>query len=66
MTNVSQMPSRRRSAHFVDKAPFDPGASEPGGREDERFFRASSLTLIWWMFRRNKLAVVSAFILVVL
>jgi len=66
MTNVSQMPSRRRSAHFVDKAPFDPGASEPGGREDERFFRASSLTLIWWKFRRNKLAVVSAFILVVL
>lgn len=47
MTNVSQMPSRRRSAHFVDKAPFDPGASEPGGSEDERFFRASSLTLIW-------------------
>ncbi len=66
MTNVSEMPSRRRSAHFVDDAPFDPGASEPGGREDERFFRASSLTLIWWKFRRHRLAVISAFVLIAL
>ncbi|MFC0218110.1 peptide/nickel transport system permease protein [Pseudochelatococcus lubricantis] len=49
--------------HFVDAQPFDPGVSDPGRHEDERFYRASSLALIWWKFRRNRLAVVSAFVL---
>lgn len=58
---IDTAPPRR--AHYVDTAPFDPGASEPMGREDERFYQASSLTLIWWKFRRHKVAVVSAFVL---
>lgn len=49
--------------HFVDDAPFDPGAGDPGRHEDPRFERASALTLIWWKFRRNRLAVVSALVL---
>lgn len=49
--------------HFVDTRPFDPGRSDPGRHEDERFYRASSMALIWWKFRRNRLAVVSAFLL---
>jgi peptide/nickel transport system permease protein len=51
--------------HYVDTAPFDPGASEPMGKEDERFYRASALTLIWWKFRRHRVAVVSAAVLLV-
>ncbi|MFC7399638.1 ABC transporter permease [Chelatococcus sp. GCM10030263] len=51
------------TGHFVDTAPFDPGLVDPGAREDERFYQASSLKLIWWKFKRNRLAVVSALVL---
>lgn len=57
MTNLPIPP------HYVDPAPFTPGASDPGRHDDERFNRASSLALIWWKFRRNRLAVVSALVL---
>lgn len=49
--------------HYVDPEPFDPGVADPGRHGDARFDRASSLKLIWWKFRRNRLAVVSALIL---
>jgi peptide/nickel transport system permease protein len=51
------------TGHFVDTAPFDPGLADPGAREDERFYQASSLKLIWWKFKRNRLAVISALVL---
>ncbi|MCB5176381.1 ABC transporter permease [Microvirga lenta] len=53
-------PSRR---HFVDPTLFDPGATEPVGAENESFYRASSWRLMWWKFRRHKVAVAAAFIL---
>ncbi|MDJ1159459.1 ABC transporter permease [Chelatococcus sp. SYSU_G07232] len=59
--NVDALPPR--NGRYVDSAPFDPGASEPMGRDDERYYQASSLTLIWWKFRRHRLAVVSAVVL---
>lgn len=49
--------------HFVDKEPFDPGATEPAGIENESFYRASSWRLMWWKFRRHKVAVAAAFVL---
>ncbi len=49
--------------HYVDSAPFDPGATEPMGAESESFYRASSWRLMWWKFRRHKVAVAAAFIL---
>lgn len=49
--------------HYVDPAPFDPGATEPVGAESESFYRASSWRLMWWKFRRHKVAVAAAFIL---
>src|SRR3954470_752932 len=49
--------------HYVDSRPFDPGATEPVGAENESFYRASSWRLMWWKFRRHKVAVASAFIL---
>ncbi|MFT0892144.1 ABC transporter permease [Pseudochelatococcus sp. G4_1912] len=57
------MSNAQTPPHYVDQEPFDPGASDPGRYMDERYYRASSLALIWWKFRRNRLAVVSALIL---
>jgi peptide/nickel transport system permease protein len=58
--NVEAAP---RPRHYVDTAPFDPGASEPIGAANEQFYRASSWRLMWWKFRRHKVAVASALIL---
>lgn len=52
--------------HYVDPAPFDPGRVEPLAIADERLARASSLQLIWWKFRRHKLALISFYVLVAL
>jgi peptide/nickel transport system permease protein len=52
-----------RPRHYVDPRPFDPGASEPGGAESEEFYRASSWRLTWWKFKRHRVAVVAAFVL---
>jgi peptide/nickel transport system permease protein len=52
-----------RPTHFVDRAPFDPGGNENGGSEAESFYRASSWRLTWWKFRRHRVAVAAAFIL---
>ena len=49
--------------HYVDPTPFDPGKTEPVGTGDESFYRASSWQLMWWKFRRHRVAVVSAFVL---
>ncbi|RDI58613.1 ABC transporter permease [Microvirga subterranea] len=56
------LPTKR---HYVDPTPFDPGATEPVGAENESFYRASSWRLMWWKFRRHKVAVAAAFILLV-
>jgi peptide/nickel transport system permease protein len=58
--NVDAVPRR---THFVDTRPFDPGANEPLGAESESFYRASSWKLMWWKFRRHKVAVASAVVL---
>ncbi|MEM7695036.1 MAG: ABC transporter permease [Pseudomonadota bacterium] len=54
----------RRADHFVDHAPFDPAEAERLTPEQERYFQASQWRIIWWRFRRHKLAVWSAVILV--
>jgi peptide/nickel transport system permease protein len=49
--------------HYVDPAPFDPGATEPLGAGSDTFYRASSWRLMWWKFRRHKVALAAAYIL---
>ncbi|MBZ8133159.1 ABC transporter permease [Afifella sp. IM 167] len=49
--------------HYVDKAPFDPGAVEVLTPAQERFYSASAFTIMWWKFRRHRLAVVSGIVL---
>ena len=52
-----------RPTHFVDTAPFDPGLSEPAGQEADGFYRASAWRLTWWKFKRHRVAVAAAFVL---
>jgi peptide/nickel transport system permease protein len=52
-----------RLEHYVATAPFEPMAAEALTPEQERFYRASQWKIMWWKFRRHRVAVVSAAIL---
>jgi len=52
--------------HFVDTAPFDPSEATRLTPEQERVYLASQWRLMWWKFRRHRVAVVSAVVLVVM
>ena len=49
--------------HFVSQAPFEPLAAEALTPEQERFYRASQWQIMWWKFRRHRIAVISGVIL---
>ncbi|MEC9347305.1 MAG: ABC transporter permease [Pseudomonadota bacterium] len=53
-----------RLEHWVDDRPFDPQSRETLTPEQERFYLASQWQLMWWKFRRHRLAVISGLILV--
>ena len=50
--------------HYVSTAPFDPYATEWLTPEQERFYRASQWKIMWWKFRRHRIAVISAVVLI--
>jgi peptide/nickel transport system permease protein len=52
------------ATHYVNPAPFNPDESTAMTAAEERFYRASSLQLIWWKFKRHRVALVSAIFLV--
>ena len=52
--------------HYVNTAPFDPSAAEKMSAHEEAFYRASSLQLIWWKFKRHRVALASAIFLAAL
>jgi peptide/nickel transport system permease protein len=52
--------------HYVSKEPFEPSAAEQLTPEQERFYRASQWRIMWWRFRRHRVAVASAVVLVAL
>jgi peptide/nickel transport system permease protein len=51
--------------HWVSDAPFDPRAIEEMTPEQERIFLASQRKLMWWKFRRHKIAVWSGIFLLI-
>jgi peptide/nickel transport system permease protein len=51
------------NGHYVSQEPFDPHASETLTPEQERFYRASQWQIMWWKFRRHRVAVVAGAIL---
>lgn len=52
--------------HWVSKEPFDPYSVEKLSPEQEKYFRASQWQMMWWKFKRHKLGVWSAVILVLI
>lgn len=50
--------------HAASSAPFEPYATEVMTPEQERVYLASQWQLMWWKFRKHKLAVISAFVIV--
>ncbi len=52
--------------HFVSTEPFVPEEAEALTPEQERYYMASQWRMMWWRFKRHRLAVVSGIILAVM
>ena len=52
--------------HFVSDAPFDPYEAEKAGSAQGKFAEASQLRLMWWKFRKHRIAVVAGVFLLVM
>ena len=52
--------------HYVSAAPFDPMSVEAMTKEQLRVYQASQLRLMWWKFKRHRLALASGIFLAVL
>jgi peptide/nickel transport system permease protein len=59
-------PSGSPLPHYVSDAAFDPNSVTAMTSQQEQVYQASQLRLMWWKFRRHRLALVSAVFLVVL
>ncbi len=51
------MSGRTDVRHYVNAAPFDPQAVMQLTPEQERYYTASQWKLMWWRFRRHRIAV---------
>ncbi|MGO1119509.1 ABC transporter permease [Rhodovibrionaceae bacterium A322] len=49
--------------HYVNPAPFNAYEEPPLTPEQERYYMASQWRIMWWKFKRHRLAMVSAYIL---
>lgn len=52
--------------HYVSTAAFEPQSIETLSAEQEAFYRASQWRIMWWKFRRHRIAVVCGAILLLL
>jgi peptide/nickel transport system permease protein len=52
--------------HYVSDAPFDPNEAENNTAAQGRFAQASQLRLMWWEFRRHRIAYYSGIFLVLI
>ena len=50
-------------AHQVSTAPFDPSTVEQMSAAQERYYMASQWKMMWWRFRKHRVAVFSGFLL---
>ena len=65
MTFRTQTDSEGELGHFVSTEPFDPYSVEDMTAEQQRYYMASQWQMMWWKFRRHRLAVVSGAVLAV-
>jgi peptide/nickel transport system permease protein len=59
-------PGREPVPHLVSTAPFDPMSVEQLTPEQTRYFMASQWRMMWWRFRRHRLAVAAGAVLLLL
>lgn len=52
--------------HYVNPAPFDASTKEAMTPEQERYYQAPQWLLVWWKFKRHRVAVISALLLLLL
>jgi peptide/nickel transport system permease protein len=55
-----------RLAHGVSDKPFDPQATETLTEAQRKIFLASQTTLMWWKFKRHRLALISGIVILVI
>ncbi len=60
---MSTQPGSEALPHFVSPDPFEPHAAEALTPEQERFYRASQWQIMWWKFKRHRIAVIAGAIL---
>lgn len=58
------MTLRQESRHYVNPDAFNPTETETLTPEQERFYQASQWQIMWWKFRRHRVAVWSGVILI--
>jgi len=63
-SDLAQVPGA--ADHLVSTAPFDPTSAARLTPEQERFYLASQWMLMWWKFKRHRVAVVSGIILLLM
>lgn len=63
MSKTETTPRPGEIDHYVSSEPYDPYEIESLTPEQERFFMSPQWKLIWWKFRRHRLAVVSGVVL---
>ena len=55
-----------QTEHYVSTAPFEPYATVTLTPEQERFYSASQWKIMWWKFRRHRIAVIAGVFLLLL
>ncbi|HMA13747.1 MAG: ABC transporter permease [Bacteroidota bacterium] len=63
MSERDQMPGERLP-HYVNETPFDPNTVEQLSPQQERYYQAPEWRIVWWRFRRHRVAVWSAAFLI--
>lgn len=66
MNAANLAPAPAEAEHYVSTAPFDPTSASRLTPEQERFYLASQWWLMWWKFKRHRVAVVSGIILLLM
>jgi peptide/nickel transport system permease protein len=63
---TERSPDTPPAGHYVNPAPFDPYSVEQLTPAQERYYQASQWRIMWWKFKRHRVAVVSAVFLMVI
>ena len=59
-------PAGEKLEHFVTTEPFEPYKAEKLTPEQEHFYSASQWQIMWWKFRRHRIALISGVILLLI